>query len=124
MIINLTQHPATPEQIAAGVIDLDEPARETLAAMLTFDRIPTGEEIRAVAEGIAFLADCRAEEAADQKAMIGGAPWLMGALEAALLEQRIQPVYAFSVRESSEQQQPDGSIRKVNVFRHAGFVTP
>jgi len=124
MIINLTQHAATPEQIAAGVIDLDEPARKTLSAMLTFNSIPTAAEIAAIAEGIAFLADCNVEEAQGQKAMIGGAPWLMGALEKALLEQRIQPVYAFSVRESVEQQQPDGSVRKVNVFRHAGFVIP
>jgi len=40
----------------------------------------------------------------------------------ALRDQGIEPVYAFSVRESIEQTQPDGSVRKVNVFRHAGFV--
>ncbi len=124
MILNLTQHLATSEQLAAGVVDLDEPARATLSAMLTFERIPTREEIAAIAEGIANLANSYAEEAPDQQAMIGGAPWLMGALEIALLEQRIQPIYAFSVRESIEQSQPDGSIRKVNVFRHTGFVEP
>ena len=55
-------------------------------------------------------------------AMIGGAPWMMSALEGALLDAGVQPVYAFSVRESVEQVQPDGSVRKVNVFRHVGFV--
>ena len=55
-------------------------------------------------------------------AMIGGAPWMMAKLERALLEIGVPSVYAFSVRESAEQTQPDGSVRKVNVFRHAGFV--
>ena len=56
--------------------------------------------------------------------MIGGAPWLMGTLETKLREYGIQPMYAFSRRESVEQKQPDGSVRKVNVFRHAGWVKP
>jgi hypothetical protein len=34
----------------------------------------------------------------------------------------ITPLYAFSVRESVEQALADGSVRKVNVFRHAGFI--
>ena len=54
--------------------------------------------------------------------MIGGAPWLMSSIENALRDHRITPIYAFSVRESAEQVQPDGSVRKVNIFRHAGFV--
>ena len=37
-------------------------------------------------------------------------------------EHGIQPVFAFSVRETEEQKQADGSVRKVAVFRHAGFV--
>jgi hypothetical protein len=32
------------------------------------------------------------------------------------------PVYEFSVRESVEQPDGNGGIRKVNVFRHVGFV--
>lgn len=46
----------------------------------------------------------------------------MAALDAELHARRIQPVYAFPTRESVEQTQPDGSVRKVNVFRHAGFM--
>ena len=55
-------------------------------------------------------------------AMIGGALWLMAPLAAALREQGIEAVFAFSVRETEEQKQADGSVRKVAVFRHAGFV--
>ena len=46
----------------------------------------------------------------------------MSALESALLDECITPMYAFSVRDSVEQTQPDGSVRKVNVFKHIGFV--
>lgn len=122
MIINLTQHPATPEQVATGVVDLPGMERAELCAMMTFDALPTREEIEDRAEAIALLANSVAPEEDGQAAMIGGALYLMSALEAALRAQRIEPVYAFSVRESVEQAQPDGSVRKVNVFRHAGFV--
>lgn len=46
----------------------------------------------------------------------------MAPLETELSARRIEPVYAFSTRESVEQTQADGSVRKVNVFRHTGFV--
>ena len=36
----------------------------------------------------------------------------------------IIPLYAFSRRESVEEWQPDGSVRKINIFRHDGFVLP
>lgn len=122
MILNLTQHPATLEQIAAGVVDLPADQRAAICALLTFDSLPTRTEIEDAAEAIALMADDHLPESGDHQAMIGGAPWLMSSLEAALREQRIKPVYAFSVRESVEQAQADGSVRKVNVFRHAGFV--
>ena len=47
---------------------------------------------------------------------------LMPALQQALIDAGLRPVYAFSQRVSVEQQQPDGSVRKTNVFRHIGFV--
>ena len=49
--------------------------------------------------------------------MIGGAPYLMAELEMALGWVGIIPLYAFSVRVSSEK---DGV--KTSVFRHLGFV--
>jgi len=138
-IINLTQHPATHEQVSAGVFDLPPGLRGDLVAMLTFDALPGADEVRDRAHDIAVMASMlasgedRAEEVGDEvaendlgafalSAMIGGAPYLMAPLEIALREQGIKPVYAFSVRESTEQVQQDGSVRKVNTFRHAGFV--
>lgn len=122
MILNLTQHPATPEQVDAGVVDLPTEIREAVIALLTVDALPTRQEIEDRCADIAMLA-ATAFENHPVQAMIGGAPWMMACLESALLDQGIAPVYAFSVRESIEQSQPDGSVRKINVFRHAGFVS-
>ena len=123
MIINLTQHPSTPEQTAAGVVDVVDLAY--LAQLLTFDSLPSREDVEVRADMIANFA-CEAElvdgSEEVQSAMIGGAPYLMAPLEAALLDRGITPLYAFSVRESIEETQPDGSVKKINVFRHEGFV--
>ena len=115
-IINLTQHEASAEQKKAGVIEPVE--KERIKRLLTFDEIPSKVEIRAVASALA-------EIAADEKvsaAMIGGAPFLMSALEFALRNGGIKPLYAFSKRESAEEKLPDGSTRKTTVFKHLGFV--
>jgi hypothetical protein len=119
-ILNLTQHAATPEQIAAGVVDPPDDLRQRIRELLTFDEVPTPGEIEERATRLARIA-------ADsgyvfETAMIGGAPWLMPALERALVTRGIAPVYAFSAREVVEEQVPDGSVRKVAVFRHRGFV--
>lgn len=120
MILNLTQHPASAEQISAGVVDLDPVARSQLGRLLTVESLPSRREVEARCADIAQLAALH--EPVALQAMIGGAPWMMRALENALIDQGFEPLYAFSVRESTEQVQPDGSTRKVNVFRHAGFV--
>ena len=54
--------------------------------------------------------------------MIGGAPFLMAPLESKLIEFGLDPVYAFSRRESVETVQDDGSVRKTTVFNHIDFV--
>lgn len=137
-IINLTQHPATEQQVAAGVFDLPPALRADLQNLLTFGELPDGQEVRDRAAQIANMAamlasgsdrgDEAEELAANDRgqfalsAMIGGALWLMAPLAEALQEQGITPLFAFSVRGSEEHVQPDGSVRKVAVFRHAGFV--
>jgi hypothetical protein len=125
MILNLTQHTATADQINQGVADLPEDKRSVLQLLLTFDSLPSSWEISERANAIAALAQ-QFDMDRDQgpiSAMIGGAPFLMSSLEGALEEVGVQPLYAFSVRESVEQQQPDGTVRKVNVFKHQGFVS-
>ena len=115
-IINLTQHMATADQSEEGVFEPQNKA--TVQQLLTFEDLPTKEDIKARAEALAQIAE--AENAS--KAMVGGAPYLMGALENALKERAIKPLYAFSIRESIEEILPTGEVIKKNVFRHLGFV--
>lgn len=115
-MINLTQHQATPEQSAAGVVPAS--FAERLPSLLTFVGIPTPVEIRQRAEVIASLA----ADTGAKCAMIGGAPFFMGPLEVALHAVGIRAVFAFSDRVSVEEVQADGSVRKTAVFRHVGFA--
>lgn len=134
MIVNLTQHLATPEQRDAGVIDLLPEERARLQDLLTFDEIPSPDEMRRRAASIARLAEqcpnpgCSWETLADGErhypptvrageAMIGGAPFFMTYLEDALRRSGVTPLYAFTRRVSVE----EGGVKK-SVFRHEGFV--
>jgi hypothetical protein len=125
-ILNLTQHTATADQLAAGVVDPSDEMRAQICALLTFDECPELCVIEDVAASLAGIAwwGINAPHTNDpiDGVMIGGAPWLMSALERALKQAGIQPLYAFSRRESVEQTQADGSVKKINVFRHAGWV--
>jgi hypothetical protein len=111
--INLTQHPATPDQ---GVTEPENKA--AVQAALTFDAIPSSEDMKERADFLARIA----KDSGASKAMIGGAPFFMSTLEKALLDVGIKPVYAFSVRESVEKTTDDGTVTKTNVFKHTGFV--
>jgi len=135
IILNLTQHPATPDQIKAGVIEPDAETKERIKRLLTFDKLPTYDEILNRAEKLAieamwYIGKCQTswDEQAEHTrtagtwVMIGGAPYLMAPLEQALKEAGLVPVYAFSKREVVEQRQADGSVRKVSVFKHLGFI--
>ena len=118
-IWNATQHPATADQVAAGVLDLSPVWREGLSKLLTFDELPTREFVLNRAESITVLLGAFAKEG--DSVMIGGAPFLMAPLEAVLTAAGYKPIYAFSVRRSVEEQ-IDGVIKKVGVFQHLGFV--
>jgi hypothetical protein len=115
MILNLTQHLPTSEQASAGV---GQPIPQVVA-LLNFVTMPSWHEIDDRARRIVEIAS--QHEAA--QAMIGGAPYLMPRLEKRLLNASIEPLYAFSERVSEEEVSPDGSVRKVTVFRHAGFIS-
>jgi hypothetical protein len=141
MILNLTQHPATPEQLAAGVFDPTPEQRAEIVALLTFDELPQKGEIEERADELALTALAllaarfRSLSHGEQErlmergtvtyfAMIGGAPYLMPHLENEMVNKGVNPLYAFSTRESVEEVQADGSVKKTAVFRHKGFVAP
>ena len=114
-IVNLTQHEATPDQIAAGVLEVADKA--TVQKLLTFEEPPTPVEMAERARILAGIAAATASTA-----MIGGAPFFMGRLEAALKEAGVKPVYAFTRREAVDAPDGNGGVRKTQVFRHAGWV--
>ena len=122
MIINLTQHNASPEQVAAGVVDVPAEIRAELSALLTFTTLPSKEELNEAAMKIAAMAVICTQGSTAPAAMIGGAPFFMAALEAALRHYGMKPLYAFSERVSEEKMDADGTVRKVNIFKHKGFV--
>ena len=121
MILNLTQHAASAEQIEAGVIDMIGRDLESLKALLTFEELPSADEIDRRASEITRLAKDALFGQPERKAMIGGALWLMAPLSFYLKAAGINPVFAFSKRESVEKV-IDGKTVKTNVFKHVGFV--
>lgn len=129
VILNLTQHEATPEQLKAGVVDLSERKLSELKVLLTFDNIPSAAELKDRAEkierlAVSFLCEITPEnellDDVDLAAMIGGAPFFMATLESHLKERAIRPLYAFSRRDSVEVATPEGVVKQA-VFRHLGF---
>jgi len=124
VIINLTQHKATPEQVNAGVINLEGDSLKKLKELLSFESLPEKKWIAARAMGIASLGLQEVfEKGLDTAAvMIGGAPFLMPFLEAKCKELDLKPVYAFSERVSEESLGPEGQVVKKSVFKHVGFV--
>ncbi len=124
-ILNLTQHTATPEQAAAGVFEPPAETKKEIRELLTFNELPNREEIRKRVKRLAAIASYQIQKAELRpapKAMIGGAPYLMGPLQDELDSWGIVPLYAFSRRESTEVLQRDGIVTKTIRFRHLGFV--
>lgn len=121
VILNATQHQATPEQVAAGIADLPAEVRAELGKLLTFDELPSSTDLRVRSIQVAGLLLSQGAKPGD-RVMIGGAPFFMEELADTLRRTGLRPCYAFSRRESMDQHQPDGSVRKVAVFRHVGLI--
>lgn len=115
---NLTQHAGSPEQIAEGLVEPSAEEKKMITSLLDFVNIPSKEEMAERAEKLAQIS----YQSGCNSAMIEGAPYFLAPLEVALMRRGIIPFYAFSRRESVDEVQSDGSVRKVTVFRHAGWV--
>lgn len=121
-IINLTQHAFTPDQLkdiesrGLEVVEVDQGFK----TLLNFETLPTHLEISERARAISLIA----KEAGAFFAMIGGAPYFMAHLEEALFDKGIKPLYAFSIRSSVERRKEDGTVEKLSVFKHLGFIEP
>lgn len=120
-ILNLTQHPATAEQKADGVFDMEGDNLRVLVKTLTFNEPP----VKADMQLRAYLLAMKVSEYGDiDGVMIGGAPFFMSTLEEVLRDAGIPYAYAFSKRVSEERTLADGTVEKVNRFAHAGWVVP
>lgn len=119
MILNLTQHIATEDQIKEGVMEPDEKTKEKIKKLLTFEKLPDQNTMTKRAEDLASI--CLKNNASH--VLIGGAPFFMSTLEHTLIGFDITPSYAFSLRRSIEETK-DGQVLKKSVFQHIGFVTP
>ena len=137
LIINLTQHSMTEEQYKYNDENLVEikfkPYNGTslgspdyVKRLLNFNSKPDKKEIISRAIALAAYASGLLNQAKnnDDKlfALIGGAPYLMGELEEALKQNGIQPLYAYSERESVETINADGTVIKTAVFKHKGYI--
>ena len=120
-IVNLTQHIATADQVKAGVVEPTAEQKAVIVSALNFSEIPNVHDMKIKSDELAsIMSQYDPDLSGDVKFMIGGAPYLMAALVdwAPVYEM----VFAFSERISEEQHMPDGSVRKVNVFKHQGFI--
>lgn len=121
IIYNLTQHKCTGEQASQGVINLEGNDHERLVNLLTFIGVPSMKQINHKVKLLGELMSKYNPDLSDEIAfMVGGAPYLMAALTQ--LAPSYQMVFACSDRVSEEQHQADGTVKKINVFKHIGFV--
>jgi len=154
LILNLTQHPSTEEQRKEGVTDLPSLYRKRLIELLTFDELPSTNEVRRRAEAIydliidfcidesspvkeevekmikevkengdkrEYLIDEKEFQKLNLGFMIGGALWLMKPLIEEL-ENIGTPLFSFTKRIVEEHRQTDGSVKKIAMFKHEGFI--
>lgn len=135
IIINLTQHKMTGDQyqyngtklkeLTYEIPEEQEEHEKELKALLNFHELPTKDSINLrVMQITAYALDyfMGADVENNRYALIGGAPYLTAPLAEMLKKVGITPLYAFSKRESVETTQPDGSVVKTSIFKHAGYV--
>lgn len=147
MILNLTQHAATPAQIAQGLVDypyrgelqelltieeeilsrepwwladcLDDKVSDLVNIAVTYQAMAV-DEVRPELRGVDKLMAFR--DAISLQVLVGGAPILMERLIPALKREGCIPVHALSARVVEEVPQEDGSVKKVSTFKHIRFM--
>lgn len=118
-IFNMTQHEPTQEQIDVGVVPNSKIDQQIIKHLLTFDNPCFQEEMDKRAK---FLVT-KVKKEGFTHCMIGGAGFFMSTLEKELTEQGIKYLHAFSQRVViGERTKPDGTVEKINQFKHVGFT--
>lgn len=117
-IYNMTQHSLLPSQLADGLLEFPDETQRHMRELMTFEELPEAAEIDRRAEQMA----AEAAERGAEGVMIGGAPYLMPALRAALKARGVRAFYAFSLRRSVDRKMPDGTMEKHACFQYLGLV--
>lgn len=112
--INLTQHNAS---LGQGCMPRSGQEERMIKKLLTFEELPSSEEVNSRAKELVQIA----VNSGANEAMIGGASYLMELLAPALRQAGVQPVHAFTLRDSIETV-VNGEVIKRSVFRFVGFV--
>ena len=103
-VLNLTQHAATPDQVVAGVVDIDADLKSALVSAITFPVLYTAETLTARARWVAGLVSAYNDKVSDADkvahVMIGGMPSFMPPLQAELIAAGYTVGYACSERVS------------------------
>ena len=122
MILNLTQHNATADQINVGINDLTVDFQTALKGLLTFPTQYTRADLEYRALQIHELVRdfCGTSEEVLEGVMIGGMPSFMPVIESVLISKGIKVGYACTERKSVDKE-VDGKIIKTAVFVHAGM---
>lgn len=119
-IINMTQHEATEDQRAAGVIEpLPKDQRQEL---LTFKTLPEGHEVWWRAREVACVAATLCKRHRTSEVLIAGAGFLMLPLTQMLWSLDLTPLWSFSERVAEESPGEDGVVELRYRFKHTGFV--
>lgn len=118
ILINLTQHNLTKEQLQ-GAVEVGNNVRDEVIKLITFNELPTAGAIKDNASRLAEI--CRDMHVSH--AVIGGAPYLMGPLEQSLRRVGVTPLYAFTERVAVEVTDPvTGEVTKTSKFNFAGWI--
>lgn len=119
-ILNLTQHNATADQLAAGIIDLPAEFKAELVKIITFPAIYDKYELELRARRVySLILDLPCNIKVDG-VMIGGMPSFMPVLEKELVECGVRVGYACTERQSVDKE-VDGKIIKTAIFVHVGM---
>ena len=111
-ILKCTNHRSTPKQLAMGIIDPSDNDGELLRNAITYDELPTLEQINRTCQTIVNLVKKYGCDAA----MLGGAPFLAGYEEEALFRCGLSVAFAFTKRIVKEEVLQDGSVKKTSLF--------
>ena len=121
-MLNITQHVATAEQLRDGAVEPESDVKSEIQRLLTFDRSVMTEAGQIEERAKALVSLVRREYPLVNKAMIGGALYLIPALVRELKAAGIQPYFSYTDRVSQETHNTDGSVTKTLVFKHLGWV--